>query len=59
VSGLISACLCAGQFWCPHAVIAEHRVGDYDQFPHDGDNGDLGGFAGLAQSAVFRLQTVD
>ena len=40
----------------PRAVVAEDDVEDDEQFPGTGGDGDLGGFAGLAEPLVDGAQ---
>ena len=42
-----------GRFRDPEAVLLEEDVGQDDELPHDGRDGDLGGLAGVAQCGVL------
>src|SRR5258705_4860152 len=40
----------------PWLIVSEHGVKGDDQLSHDGDDGDLWSFAGVAQSLIERLE---
>src|SRR5882672_4640052 len=46
----------SGLGMCPGPLIAQHGVEDGEQLAHGGDEGEAGGFAGVAQTAVEGLE---
>jgi len=42
--------------WGPEAVLLDEDVGEDDELPHDGRDGDLGRLAGVAQRPVLRTE---
>ena len=47
---------CARAFWHPEPVSLDQRIGGFKELSHDCDDGDFGGFPGLAERGVFSLE---
>jgi len=47
---------CARPFWHPEPVSLDQRIGGFKELSHDCDDGDFGGFPGLAERGVFNLE---
>ena len=48
---------CARAFWHPEPVSLDQRIGGFKELSHDCDDGDFGGFPGLAERGVFALRS--